>query len=148
MDFTQFDSRAGAETAGRLHLKHPATGIPLYADEAHEQPCIVLVKGTEARSAQAAMRAARQAKLAGGKTGEDADSTLEDLHADLVKSAVPLISGFENILRGKDAATAADAEWFLNLNILNGQKDDFSFVVQVFEFASSRANYLGNGSKR
>ena len=94
------------------------------------------------------MRAARQAKLAGGKTGEDADSTLEDLHADLVKSAVPLISGFENILRGKDPATAADAEWFLNLNILNGQKDDFSFVVQVFEFASSRANYLGNGSKR
>ncbi|MCT4334268.1 hypothetical protein MU516_15490 [Paracoccus sp. YLB-12] len=82
MDFTQFDSRAGAETAGRLHLRHPATGIPLYADEAHEQPCIVLVKGTEARSAQAAMRAARQAKLAGGKTGEDADSTLEDPRPD------------------------------------------------------------------
>lgn len=145
MDFTRFDSRAGAETAGRLHLLHPATGAKLYADEDQKLACIVLVKGTESRSAQAAMRKARKARMS---EDDERDDTLEGLHDNLVAGAIPLIAGFENIARGESAATVADAEWFLNLNMLNGRKGEQSFVEQVMEFASSRANYLGNGSKR
>ncbi|WYK04471.1 hypothetical protein DWF04_015805 [Cereibacter sphaeroides f. sp. denitrificans] len=145
MDFSQFDSRTAAETARPLHLRHPATGAPLYADAEWKQPCEVLVLGTEGRSAQAAMRAAQKAKLTGEKADDDRQ-TMEDVHAGLVATAKPLITGFRNISRGEMAATLADVEWFLNLNLITGRAGETSFVEQVMNFATSRANYLGNGS--
>lgn len=146
MDFTKFDSRAAAEVAGRLHLTHPATGELLFADKAQEKPCIVLVRGSESRSAQAALRAVRNAKLSGPKKAETGQ-TLEDVHQAMVDGAKPLIVGFENVARGEAAATAADAEWFLNLQLINGREGEKTFVEQVIEFATDRANYLGNASQ-
>lgn len=144
MDFSKFDSRTGAETAGRLHLVDPGTGVPLYADEKNEKPCIVLVLGTESATAQNALREKRKARITGAKA--DAGDSIEALHAAMVEGAKPLIVGFENVARGKEAATIADAEWFLNLQMLNGRDDEKSFVEQVLDFASSRRNFLGNAS--
>ncbi len=140
MDFTQFDSRTAAETPRPLHLLHPATGAPLYDGD---KPCEVLVIGTESRSAQAAIRAAQRAKLKGDKAE---DRSIEDVHADLVAQAKPLIRGFNSVARGDKAATAEDAEWFLNLNMVTGRTGERSFVEQVMAFATSRANFLGNAS--
>lgn len=139
MDFSQFDSRTAAETPRALHLIHPATGEPLFDGK---KPCEVLVIGAESREAQAAIRKAQKAKLKG-----DDDKSLEDVHAGLVAAARPLIKGFNNVARGDRPATAEDAEWFLNLNIITGRDGERSFVEQVMAFATSRANYLGNGSK-
>lgn len=145
MDFTKFDSRSAAETPQRLHLVDPASGAPIYADDEQRKPCIVLVVGTESRTAQAALRAIRQAKVSGAKKSEKGE-TLEDLHMAMVEGAKPLIRGFENVFRGKAEASAADAEWFLNLQMMNGREGEKSFVEQVVDFATSRANYLGNAS--
>lgn len=153
MDFNQFDSRAAAETASRLHIVSPVTGEPLYADgDKCEKPCIVLVRGNEARAVQAA-HAARRRQKAASKKGRGKDD-MEEFYEGMVASAIPLIVGFENIARGKEPATVADAEWFLNLNLpifragADGERIEKSFVEQVIEHAGSRANYLGNGSKR
>lgn len=145
MDFNSFDSRTAAETAGRLHLAHPATGEPLFADKKREKPCIVLVLGTESRAAQVAMNAVRKAVISGAKKADS--GSLDELHAAMVDSAKHLIVGFENVARGEAAATAADAEWFLNLQMLNGREGERAFVEQVLDFANSRANYLGNASQ-
>lgn len=145
MDFNAFDSRRAAETAGRLHLAHPVTGELMHADEKREKPCIVLVLGAESRSAQAAIRAANKATVAGAK--KEAGDSVEDLHAAMVAGAIPMIAGFENVARGDKAATVADAEWFLDLQMMNGREGEVSFVEQVLRFATSRANFLGNGSK-
>ena len=146
MDFTKFDSRAAAEVAGRLHLANPATGELLYADDKREKPCIVLVRGSESRTVQTALRAVRNAKMTGTKKAETAQ-TLEDLHQAMVDGAKPLIVGFENVARGEVAATAADADWFLNLQLINGREGEKAFVEQVIEFATDRSNYLGNASQ-
>lgn len=144
MDFSQFDSRTAAETPRALHLVHPATGEPLYAGNDESKPCEVLVLGTESRSAQAAIRAAQKAKLKGDK--DDERETMEEVQANLVAAAKPLIAGFRNVNRGDVPATSADAEWFLKLNLINGRDGEKAFVEQVMAFATSRANYLGNGS--
>lgn len=146
MDFAQFDSRSAAEKPGRVHLLHPVTGAELYADAEQTKPCIVLVRGTESRTAQKALRAAQQERMK-AKPKKDVQM-LEDLHAQMVDSAVPLIAGFENVSRGEAALTLAedDLRWFLNLQMVNGQEGEKSFVEQVLAFASRRDSYLGNAA--
>jgi len=145
MDFSKFDSRAAAETPGRLQLKDPVTGELLFADTDRKKPCIVLVVGTESRSAQAALRAVQKAKMAEGKT--EADGTLESVQQALVEGAKPLIKGFENIARGDRAVTLDDLDWLLNLQMINGQQGEVSFVEQITGYATKRGNYLGNAVK-
>jgi len=147
MDFAQFDSRSAAEKPGRVHLLHPVTGAGLYADAEKTKPCIVLVRGTESRTAQKALRAAQQERMkAKPKKGDM--QMLEDLHNQMVDSAVPLIAGFENVSRGAAALTVGedDIRWFLNLQMVNGQEGEKSFVEQVLAFASRRDSYLGNAA--
>lgn len=146
MDFAQFDSRSAAEKPGRVHLLHPVTGAELYADAEQTKPCIVLVRGTESRTAQKALRVAQQERMK-AKPKKDVQM-LEDLHAQMVDSAVPLIAGFENVSRGEAALTVAedDLRWFLNLQMVNGQEGERSFVEQVLTFASRRDSYLGNAA--
>lgn len=142
MDFAQFDSRAAAETARDLQMKHPVTGELMFDDG---KPCIVTVIGTESREAQAAIRAVNKAKAKGDKTD---DQTIEDLHKTLAAACKPLIKAFKNIGRGdKPAVVPDDVDWFLNLQLINGQDGEQSFVEQVSAFATKRANFLGNDSK-
>ncbi|WP_349295782.1 hypothetical protein ABEB22_15160 (plasmid) [Thioclava sp. 'Guangxiensis'] len=151
MDFTKFDSRSAADKPARLHLKDPASGEELFADEARLKPCVVLVRGTESRAVQSALRAVQRAKLKDKPKKESEEArTLEDLHTQMVDGAVPLITGFENIARGEAALTTSedDLRWFLNLQMINGQEGEKSFAEQVLAFASKRESYLGNANAR
>ena len=78
--------------------------------------------------------------------GKEDEASLEEMHAKLVETAMPLVVGFKNISRGDNAAKApADIEWLLNLQLINGVDGEKSFVEQVVDFATKRANFLGNG---
>ena len=141
MDFTSFDSRAAAEKGRDLHLAHPATGEPIFDGD---NPCIVVIRGTESREAQAQLAKLRKIKVSEDEKADEA--SLEDMHQRLVETAVPLVIGFKNINRGDKPATApADVEWFLNLQLINGVEGERSFVEQVVNYATKRSNFLGNG---
>ena len=140
MDFTAFDSRAAAEQGRELHLQHPATAEPIFDGE---KPCIVIIRGTESREAQAALAKIRKMKVADDKEADEA--SLEDMHGRLVETAIPLVIGFKNIQRGdKPAKAPEDVEWFLNLQLINGIEGERSFVEQVVSYATKRSNFLGN----
>jgi hypothetical protein len=140
MDFNSFDSRAAAEKGRDLHLVHPSTGDAILDGG---KPCIVIVRGTESREAQAALAKIRKMKLAEEEKADEA--SLEDMHQRLVETAMPLVIGFNNVNRGdKPAAAPADVEWFLNLQLINGVEGERSFVEQVVNFATKRSNFLGN----
>lgn len=143
MDFGKFDSRAAAEEGRDLQLEHPATGELIFDGD---KPCIVVVRGTESRDAQKALAKVRKMKMQ-ADNGESPDElSLEEMHSRLVETATPLVVGFKNINRGNKAATVPDdVEWFLNLQLINGVEGEKSFVEQVVNFATKRANFLGNG---
>lgn len=146
MDFSQFDSATKAEDGAKMHLKHPATGDLLYdnpkgATIKNSKPCLVHVKGAEAKSVRDSVRAAQKARA---KEGEKS-AEMDDMQELVNESAKRLIVGFENIHRGEKVATLKDVDWFLELNSLTGSAGEKSFAEQINEFASSRANFLGNG---
>jgi len=143
MDFTQFDARAASEKPQPMDIMHPVTGEPIMDGD---KPCRVLVIGTESRTAQDALGAIKRAKATDTKKGAD-DPTMAEIHASLVEAATPLIAGFENVSRGDAPATAADAGWFLNMQMINGKAGEKSFVEQVLAFSNGRANFLGKGPK-
>lgn len=145
MDFTKFDSRAAAAEGRDLHLRHPVTGDLIYNDAPkNKEPCIVVVIGTESQAAQDAMRAVNKAKAKAAKDEDSGEMTFGDLHKQLVAVTKPLIVGFKNVLKGDVQMTVDDADYFLNLQMPNGQNGELSFVEQVAAFATKRANYLGN----
>ena len=145
MDFSKFDSRLAASTGRDLHLVHPVTGDLLYNDAPkNKEPCMVVVIGTESPAAQAAMRDINRAKIKADK-GKDTDAQVnEDFHKILVDIATPLIVGFKNVLRGDLQMTTEDVPYFLNLQMATGMAGEVSFVEQVVNFATKRANFLGN----
>lgn len=142
MDFNSFNSRALAETGAEMTIRHPGTGKPILHGE---DPCVVIVRGTESASAQAALKAARQRRM-GEEKPDEAGRSLEDLHSDMVEAALPLILGFRHVSLGGKDLTAADARAFLGLNMINGEQDadgkGLSFVEQILNFAGTRANFL------
>lgn len=157
MDFNAFDSVSAAEKGAELHIKHPATGKPLFdnpddpfAD--NSKPCIVIVKGAEAPSVREARRELQKARAQADDAknneaeGNDDDLSFDDLHERMVEALSCQVCGFKNIHRGDNPATKKDVEWFLNLNRFNAQSDEKSFAEQLAEFSSKRANYLGNAS--
>jgi hypothetical protein len=144
MDFNRFDSRTAADQGRDLHLRHPVTGEPL-SDEG--KPCIAIVRGSEGREVQAEMAKLRAAKMEA--EGEDkAATSVDGAHKALVEAARVLIVGFKNVNRGKSPAKVPeDVDWFLNLQMATGRRNELSFAEQVAEFASKRANFLEQPSK-
>lgn len=146
MDFGQFDSRKASETPRALHLKHPGTGKLLYDDEKQTKPCRVLVLGIEGETGQSAILESQRARMKHERSAGEPVS-ISNVHDQIVKEIAPLIVGFENVNRGSKAASApGDVEWFLNLQIVNGNRAQLSFAEQVRTFATDRAAILGEGS--
>lgn len=142
MDFNKFDTRAAMEKPAALHLCDPATGAALYADGDLDRPCRVLLLGRESRKVQHALREVRQAKVKASPAAAGIGD--EELHAALASQILPMIVGFENVGRDGKPATAGDADWFLNLQLVSGREGEKSFAEQCAEFASTRANWMGN----
>lgn len=146
MDFNQFDSRKASEKPRALHLKHPGTGKLLYDDNDKSKPCQVMVLGIEGSTGQSSILESQRARMKEERTAGDPVS-VEAIHESLVKDFAPLIVGFENISRGDKPATAPDdVSWFLNLQVVSGNRAQKSFVEQVRDFATDRAAILGNGN--
>lgn len=143
MDITTLDSRKAASVGKDLHLVHPATGELLYNDAPkNKEPCIAIVIGTESPAAQAAMREINRAKVKADKGKETDPQVNEDFHRVLVDIATPLVIGFKNVLKGDLQMTGADVPEFLNLQMATGIPGEVSFVEQVVNFATKRANFL------
>lgn len=146
MDFSQFDSRKASETPRALHLKHPGTGKPLYDDDDKKKPCHVLVLGIEGETGQNAILESQRARMKEKRDPGEPVSVLS-VHEQMVKEIAPLIVGFENVNRGnKPAKAPEDVEWFLSLQVVNGQRGQHSFAEQVRAFATDRAAILGEGN--
>lgn len=143
MDFNQFDSRKASEKPRALHLKHPGTGKLLYDGD---KPCRVLILGIEGATGQTSILESQRARMKEDRSAAE-PVTVESIHANLVKDFAPLVVGFENISRGSKSAKAPDdVEWFLSLQVVNGNRAQKSFVEQVRDFATDRAAILGNES--
>lgn len=145
MDFAKFDARTAASRPTRMHVKHPVTGQLMYNDEAQEQPCFVLLRGIESPEFQKGMASLQRARAL-----SESPQTAEEMQAAAVESAKLLIAGFENMYRSDESGQLrpmhiGDAEWFLNLQMVTGDRREKSFVEQVNEFARKRGNFLGNG---
>lgn len=147
MDFNELDSRTAADEGRWMHVIHPATGEPMYDGEG---PCEVLCRGSEGREVQrevAKMRAASVA-LQDAKDESADEQTMAELHDKLAKAVTPFVVGFRNINNGdKPAKAPKDVSWFLDLNMVNGQRGEFSFAEQIARFATRRASFLGASSK-
>ena len=144
MDFTKFDSKEAGAKGAWLHVVDPSTGEPIYVDEAKELPCRVKVLGSESAQAQTVLRALQKSRA---KDDDKKAKSQGDIHRELVAVAAPLIMDFENIDRGSVSASKDDADWFLNLQVTNGQADEKSFAEQVVTFAFKRGSFLGNAPK-
>lgn len=110
MDFNQFDSRSQAETGTPMQIVDQWSGKPMMDGD---KPCRVIVRGTASKTVQASMREKQRAALL--VEGKTEIQVMEDIHNQLCEASAPFIAGFENVKNGEKPATAADAEWFLNL---------------------------------
>ncbi len=144
MDFSKFDARSAASKPFDLHLRHPATNTLLYNDAEQKEPCIVMVYGIESPQIQKQLAALQRAAMT---AGDGVRQSNEELHDAAVQMAKVFIAGFKNMYRTVDGEerpmNVSDAEWFLNLQMLNGNRNERSFVEQVTNCANKRANYLG-----
>lgn len=118
MDFSKFDNRAPAEEGVRVPLVDPVTKEPI---EGEDGPACVIVRGTASRTVQAALR--RRALAKAKDTTQHLD-VMEDVHRDLIETAMPLIAGFENVERNGRALTTSDEDvrWFLDLTFPQMEK--------------------------
>lgn len=150
MDFTKHDARGAAEVAQFCHLRDPVTGDYI-ADESG--PVGVMLLGATARSVQAQLKNDQRARMQATKGKELDARALEDIQADLVKSAARLTVGFLNVQRNGADATAADAEWFFDLNMFNAASllspdetvwQHQSFAQQALAFSNKVGFGMGN----
>lgn len=169
MDFMkQYDARGAAEIARKVPILDKDTGEHITNGG---KGCYMLIKGSSSRSVQAQMRAEamedRRAKAerekAAGKSAkgkaepEDDDATVQRLHEQLVKAAVRLCDGFENVQtldeNGKvRGLTKSDAPAFFDLNFISMthlmKKEDTegwtkpSFAQQAVDAAQEDADFL------
>lgn len=149
MDFSQFDQR-GRDEAGTPHpILHPDTGEPV-VDTDTGKPCMVLVRGPTAPSV---VKAEVARSRSGMFTPEAAQGlTLAEAHDKAVEVALPFIAGFENVNRGDQPATEADAAWFLGMNMPRFGKDaegnlaivNKTFAAQVLDIVNAERAELGN----
>lgn len=150
-NFSDFDSVSAAETLVPHQLKSPYDGAPLtYKGE----PVNVLLRGLESQQVADVKKASRVADMT--TTKEDAaESPLDfrEVHKKLVKNALPLIGGFENMYNGDEPVGIEQAEAFLNQQIYglfkpkmdeNGEEMGEVFVVQIANAQRTRWEALGN----
>jgi hypothetical protein len=115
--FTRYDARAAADEPIEHHLRDQETGESITLNG---KPCIVLVRGLNARSIDNATRSEIMKE-------DEPDLPLRHrLHAACVKAAAPYIAGFKNMMvKGADgkprALTLDDVPAFLDLNIASAE---------------------------
>lgn len=151
MDFSQFDARGQAERGTPLDLVHPVTLQPII-DTDTGQPCRVVVRSFLAPSVNAGLAALRRSGMMSDETLPDG-MTWYEAHDNTVEIAVLYIAGFENVNHPEGRpATAADAKWFLMLDLPIAKDDKAAgvtrptkpFAQQILEAVQRERDALGN----
>lgn len=129
MDFSKFDNRGPAEEGVKVPLVDPITGEPI---EGKNGPACAIVRGVASRTVQADMR---KRALARAKVTQPKLDVMEEVHADLIESALSLVVGFVNVERNGEPLTgsAEDVRWLLDLTFPIMQKADRTHVMQTGE---------------
>lgn len=160
MDFGKLDNRSSSEIAQPLTLRHQHNGEEII----DTKPCLVYVKGANARSVQSDLLSEAKMKLQEAKsnkskkTEEEKTRALEDIQEMLIDSAMRVIDHFENIERdGKPLTNSKeDMRWFLDLNFFSikslnqagmpklDEKEWYgdSFAQQIIYFSNEVTNFL------
>ncbi len=150
MDFSKFDVRGKAETGKAFPILHPETFEPVVEDG---KTAMFIVRGSSAPSVQKAQQAAMAKALQEAEKEEDKTFTFENLHQSTIKSAIPLLVGFENVELNGVPVTMENAEQFLNLVFPRVIKDletgtlkvaNKTFAIQVLERSGELDALLGN----
>lgn len=142
MDFAAFDQRGRDEAGRAFPILHPETGDEIPGAR-------FVIRGTSSPTVQAAERQCAQAAML---ADEKRPLTMGTAHDEMVQIAAPYIIGFEGVERDGRPATAADAEWFLNLTFPRMARDDngelktanHPFASQVLRRAGEVSATLGN----
>lgn len=154
MDFAKFDARGKAETGKAFPILHPETLLPLVEGD---KTAMFIVRGNASPSVQEAQRRLLAETLKNAEK-EDADDvsktfTFENLHQATIKSALPLLVGFENVELNGVTVTLENAEQFLNLVFPRVIKDpetgafkvaNKTFAAQILERCQELDELLGN----
>lgn len=151
MDFEKFDARGKAETGKAFPILHPETLQPLVEGDKEAK---FIVRGNASPSVQEAQRRLLADTLKNAEKDDVGKTfTFENLHQSTIKSALPLLVGFENVELKGEPVTLENAEQFLNLVFPRVVKDpetgvykvaNKTFAMQVLERCQELDELLGN----
>ena len=127
MDLTQFSPRRAADRPRELHLKHPATGEPLFDGG---EPVTITLLGSESRAMRDKVRELERRKL----DGEEITPELEG-----AEKLAALIVGWKGIGLGSDDDLPYSPE---NARRLAENEHAMWIVEQIAPFVSARRNFF------
>lgn len=126
MDFSQFNTRSGADEGRFLHLKHLMTGELLYdVVDGKKEPVGITLRGLESELVQEAIQKANRARVS-GKDTEEQDAA----------AAQAMVISFHNITRNGEPLTTSreDVKWFFD--------QSSKLVRAALSFAGEPGNFL------
>ena len=148
MNFARFDMRGKAEEGKAFPILHPETRQPLVEGDKQAR---FIIRGSASPSVQEAQRHLLVQAAQGSQTDEP--PTFEWLHNQTVRSAIPLLIGFENVEIDGVPLTIDDVPRFLDLVFPRVVKDietgtfkiaNNTFAMQVLERSQEFDALLGN----
>ena len=130
MDLSKFDVRAAAEEGADLHLKHPATGEKLFAEDG-ETPFTVRVLGRDADAVQEAVRKSNEQRTKGEIDEREAGrmivaAAIAGWHEEMTLDGKPLPYSPKNVMA-----------------LISDPRTDW-IAEQVTPFSLSRRNFAQN----
>lgn len=142
LNLATLNTRSAANEGAWLHLDHPQTGEPLYADEERSKPCRIRLLGADSdqfKRLANKLSSERMSKAMSrrGKLTVQMDRVEED-KLDVLCECTVLC---ENLAWGDAPVLAEDKQ------ALRRMYQDAGWIAdQVDDFMNERANFLGNGS--
>lgn len=148
MEFSKFDVRGKAETGRAFPILHPETLEPIVEDDKEAK---FIIRGAASPTVQEAYRVMLAQALQDQSEG-DRPFTFEALHQSTIKSALPLLAGFENVELNGVPVSMENAEEFLNLTfprMVQNEQGKYevankTFAMQVLERSKELDATLGN----
>lgn len=129
-----FDTQKAAEQAAELHLRHPVTGEPTYADgDKKKKPLIINLKGIDSGDFEKDLQRRIRKNKGKGKDSQD----LEEAKLAACETYANLTTGWQNIPGddGKDLEFSFESAVKLYMKY----KD---IRVQISDFIADKSNFI------
>lgn len=132
MDLANLNTKQQMEAGADLHLKHPSTREPLFADDDKgKKPMVITLMGIDGETFQRIRRQNQRAAMKRRDPVEPAEAEKQGLD-----TLVAITKGWKNIvLSGEELAFTAE-------NVRRVYAEFPWIREQVNEFASDRANFI------